>query len=133
MGSFKKLSTKVIFPSQNFLKEDTIKHILKCINENKEEKLPPTPMITRHPEKEDMFIAIDGHNLLAVFDMLGRPCNVFVVESREDFLENLEKNPAIEKRNLELQEKFDFCLEWSTEIEKEGIKSFEDLREKHKL
>lgn len=133
MGYFQKISTKEISPSQNYLKEDTIYYILKCIEENKEEKLPPPPIVRKNPQRANSFIAIDGHNLLAVFDMLKKPCTVFVVENKEDKLKNSSNNPAIEKRNQELKEKFEHCVKENERVRKEGITSFIDLRRKYKI
>ena len=71
MGRLIKVKANEIIPSQDFVKEDTIGYILKCIVNNEEEKLPPTPIVRNNPNGPG-YIAIDGHNLIIISDLLER-------------------------------------------------------------
>ncbi len=110
MGQFLKLRPAKIKPSQDFLKRDTVDFILQCIQRGKIANLPPTPIVRRDSEG-DGYVAIDGHNLLAIFAMLERECDVYLAASAQDFLPNPDNLPAVAKRNQDLLEKFEECLE----------------------
>ena len=128
MGKLIKIATKNILPSQNFIKDDTIEFILKCLNRNEEDKLPPAPIIRVKPES-DKYIAIDGHNLLAVCDMLGKDCEVYLAESIYDKL--LGNTDSIIERNQMLEEKYDQVLQSTKTLKRKGVGSFTDLRNKY--
>lgn len=88
-----KIHPQKIKPSQDFLKEGTVRFILTCYSENKKDRLPPAPVVRKNPENGD-YIAIDGHNLIAVRDFFDEECEVFVAShagdelTEEDFLES---------------------------------------------
>ncbi len=124
MGTRIVVETKAIAPSQDFLKEETIRHILKHVNEP--EELPPTPIVRKDGEG---YIAIDGHNLLAVADMMEGRCEVYCAESEDDLLPG--EGDAIEKRNADLKEKFRKVATLAEEMEREGISAVADLRKKY--
>ncbi len=129
MGKIIGISTKKIKPSQDFLKEGTVDFILDCIAENKKDKLPPAPIVRENPDSLGEYIAIDGHNLLAVKDFLKEEVDVYVAESGGDFIDG--NSEAIAIRNQELKDKFDFVLNESHRIEKEGVSGFSDLCKKY--
>lgn len=130
MGKIIKVSTKYIKPSQDFLKEDTVKHIFRLIESGNIKLLPPTPIV-RLSNNADEYIAIDGHNLIAVKDYLGELCEIYVAESSDDELKNTTNEPGVNLRNKDLKEKYDKSLSESKRIKKLGIDSFKKLRSKY--
>ena len=130
MGERVEVFSNEVLPSQDFLKEKTVKHIMECILNNKQDELPPTPIVRKNPHGTG-FIAIDGHNLIAVYDLLGERFEVFVAENSLDKLENLVETESLKKRNRDLAEKFDSAILEAERLEKEGICSFSDLRKKY--
>ncbi len=134
MGKLIKIKTSLIKPSQDFLKEKTIRHIGLLILENKLNDLPPAPIIRKHPSKEG-YIAIDGHNLLAVKDLLNEECEVYIADSSNDKLEKnnfpYSTDEALESRNKDLEEKFETVLKDVDELAKKGVANFCDLRIKY--
>ncbi len=107
MGQLIKLKTELIRPSQNFLKEGTINFILDCYEKGKISSLPPTPIVRKHPNITDAFIAIDGHNLLAVNEYLGIDSEIYLVNSAKDYLPNPTNDESIAQRNQDLTEKYE--------------------------
>lgn len=126
MGNIIKINTNQIKPSQDFLKERTVKFILACFSENKKDMLPPTPIVKKDSE-DGSYIAIDGHNLLAVYDLLGEEIEVYVARDENDELtEEVFSNFSSESllsRNRDLKEKYNFI-----EAKKD---SFSELRDKY--
>jgi hypothetical protein len=57
----KKVSLDInqLIPSQDYLKEDTVKYILECYERNDMLQLPPPPLVRLHPGDIDKYIAID--------------------------------------------------------------------------
>ena len=129
MGKFIDINAREVKPSQNFIKERTIGYILKCILSNEEDKLPPTPIIRNNPDG-DGYVAIDGHNLIVIYDLLDIDFNAYLAESATDELTELPRSTedAIIERNRDLFNKFDQVIEDLTNLREEGISSFEDLR-----
>lgn len=125
MGEIIKTKTYGIIPSQDFIKEGTIKYILECINSGELDRLPPTPIVRRKPDSDE-YIAIDGHNLLVIYDLLDRECEVYIAGSKDDGLEG--DAESIKKRNQDLKEKFDQVLE---DIKNINIKNIKELRIKN--
>jgi len=121
------LSPEIILPSQDFLKEKTVRFIFECIARGRLDELPPTPLVRM--DANGRFVAIDGHNLIAVRLFRGEPISVIVAASAQDGLP-----PTTEaniERNRELAEKFDTVLEELQRVEAEGIGSFSDLIRKY--
>lgn len=129
MGKIIKISTEKIKPSQNFLKEKTVKFILRNIFEGNEDNLPPSPMVRNDVNNLGEYIAIDGHNLIAVKDLLEENIEVYVARNENDFIEG--NSDAVSERNEELKEKFNLAQVESRKTKKEGIATFKDLREKY--
>ncbi len=131
MGQFISIETARLRPSQDFLKEGTLRFILTCISEGRVGDLPPSPIV-RRGEGQDL-IAIDGHNLVAIYDLLGLRCGVYVADSPSDFLtpEMADSLEGIESRNRDLSEKFESAFVDSCELANAGLRSFNDLREKY--
>lgn len=121
MAEKRKVAARSVLPSQNFLKERTIEFIKKCIDEERFEDLPPTPLVA---EIDDKLVAIDGHNLLSVYDELDRELEVFVVSSADDIPDELKDTP----RAQELQTKFDYIDKMQQKVAAEDITSFSKLR-----
>jgi hypothetical protein len=134
VGSIIRTLPSQVQPSQNFLKEDTLHFIADAILTKHEEKLPPTPIVRRKPFS-DQFIAIDGHNLLAIFVLMNRECTLYIAENANDIL-TIADSPqsseeALQKRNADLKMKFDQVLEDVKNLEVAGITSFKDLIAKY--
>lgn len=131
MGKIICIEPQFIRPSQNFLKEDTVRFILKQVFTGQHERLPPIPIV-RYYSVTNQYIAIDGHNLLAVKDLLGEACSVYVPNSAQDEITVVEapnsSEFAIRCRNKDLAEKFYSVLELKDKVEQQGIRSFQDLR-----
>ena len=121
MAQKKKLKTSQIKPSQNFLKEHTFNFIHKCIDEQREEDLPKAPLVKKIG---DTYVAIDGHNLIAVFDELKRDIEVYIVKSAADIPKVLKDTP----REYALKTKFDYVDRMFEMTQKEHIDSFGALR-----
>lgn len=121
------ISPALILPSQNFLKEKTVRYILGCIEDGRFDELPPTPLVRK--DEAGQLVAIDGHNLIAVYLYRDEPINVIVANSSTDGLPpTTEANIT---RNQELAEKFDTVLVERRNVEKEGINDFFDLINKY--
>ena len=121
------VSANKILPSQNFLKEGTVRHIFECIRSGQLEKLPPTPLVRRDDSGD--LVAIDGHNLIAVRLFRGEPVEVFVTNSPTDGLPPT--TAANIERNKELAEKFRTVLDERQRVAAEGILTFADLIAKY--
>jgi hypothetical protein len=129
MGQYLTLKPDQIKPSQEFLKENTVRYIMRCIAEGRHDELPPMPFVRRAAD-EAGFIAIDGHNLIAVKDLQGEDVEVYLAESAEDGLDSVER-PGVLERNQDLQDKFDSSLAEANRVAEAGIDSFSDLRSKY--
>lgn len=121
------VSPEQILPSQDFLKERTVRFIFECLNTGNVEDLPPTPLVRQDPEGR--LVAIDGHNLIAVRYNRNEPIKVIVATSSTDGL------PATSEanitRNQELADKYDTVLDEQRRVAAEGITSFGALIEKY--
>lgn len=104
-------------------------YIFDCFKRGALQDLPPPPLVRRDPDHEDAYIAIDGHNLLAVHEFFGTECEVFLVDSAGDFLPNPENDPGISQRNKDLAEKFDSCVDEARRLDV----SFEGLVREYKV
>ena len=123
---FKVLKTTKILPSQDFLKENTVKYILDCLKNNTLDKLPTTPIVRKIGED---YVALDGHNLIAVMDYLGREVEVYVAATNKATL--IGSSQAVAARNKEIKDKFDH-LPFALNITQEkGIFEFKDLVNKY--
>lgn len=122
-----KVSPNSIRPSQDFLKPNTVLYIFECLSKEELSKLPPTPIVRKNAQ--DQLIAIDGHNLIAVLNSLGKDVEVHIAQSDDDGIP--ERNEADKQRNLDLKNKFESVLEEQKRIEQEGITSFNDLNAKY--
>jgi hypothetical protein len=121
------LSPETILPSQNFLKEKTVRYILDCIARRHLDELPPMPLVRK--DKNGKLVAIDGHNLIAVRLFRKELITVIIATSSTDGLPpTTEANIA---RNQELAEKFDTVLDERHRVEQEGILNFTDLLQKY--
>lgn len=116
-----------IRPSQNFLKESTIKYIFECLRTGKLEQLPPPPLVRKAESGE--LVAIDGHNLIAVRAFRGEPVEVHLTSSADDGLAPTSKSNL--ERNQELKTKYDVVLIDSQDTKKSGIDTFDDLVAKY--
>lgn len=121
------ISPDTILPSQNFLKEKTVRFIFDCIAHGRFEDLPPTPLVRM--DETGRLIAIDGHNLIAVKLFRNEPIDVIVASSAHNGLPPTSE--ANKTRNQELLEKFDTVLTEQRHVENEGIKTFHDLLQKY--
>ena len=79
-----KVSPDTLLPSQDFLKPQTIRFIVDCIQKGKTEELPPAPIV-RKDDKGNL-IAIDGHNLIAVKLHRHEDVEIHLANSAEDGL-----------------------------------------------
>ncbi len=111
------LKPEQIKPSQDFLKKKTMDFIFDCYKRGALQELPPPPMVRRDPNSKNAYIAIDGHNLLAAHEFFGAECEVFLVDSSDDFLPNPDNDPGISQRNKDLAEKFETCVDWANNVQ----------------
>jgi len=117
------ISPEKIAPSQDFLKERTVKFIFSCLRDGNTEDLPPTPLVRK--DDEGNLVAIDGHNLIAARQYRGEEVEVIVAESSTDGLPpTTEANIT---RNEELAAKYDSVLDERRKVAAEGIVTFVDL------
>jgi hypothetical protein len=121
------ISPDKILPSQDFLKEKTVRFILECIRTGQTDDLPPTPLVRR--DEQGNLVAIDGHNLIAVRHLRNEPVEVIVPSSAHDGLP--ETTEANKERNKELAEKYDTAVDEQRKVAAEGITSFADLIAKY--
>jgi len=122
-----KVSPEIILPSQNFLKERTVKFILDCLFSDRLDDLPPTPLVRK--DDHGRLVAIDGHNLIAVRRHREEDIEVIVAETAQDGLPPTSEGNIT--RNQELAEKFDAVLEEQKKVAAESIESFDDLIAKY--
>lgn len=121
------IPTGQIFPSQDFLKEKTLRFIFECIRTGNEAELPPTPLVRK--DDAGKLIAIDGHNLIAVRHYRNEPIEVVMADSVQPVLSpTSEANNA---RNQELADKYDTVLADQRRVAAEGITSFDNLIAKY--
>lgn len=128
MGKFETVPAFQLLPSQDFLKENTVRFIFQCRREGNTDDLPPEPIVRHHPQK-NQYIAIDGHNKIAVWDYAGEEITVYVVDSASDCLPG--DSEAIAARNADLAAKFDSALTECDRLAARGMKSFIDLEGKY--
>lgn len=117
------INPNIISPSQDFLKPSTVAYILSCIESGREDELPPTPIVRL--DNDHQYVAIDGHNLIAVRAFLNQQVDIHVAVNASDGLP--ETSPDNVTRNKELQDKFDDCLHQRAIAASKGISSFQDL------
>lgn len=122
-----RIQANEILPSQDFLKEKTIRFIFECLNTGNVEQLPPAPIVRK--DQEGRLVAIDGHNLITVRYYRHESVDVIVATSSMDGLP--ETNEANIARNQELREKYDLVLRERCRVAEEGIASFGNLVEKY--
>jgi hypothetical protein len=117
------ISPELITPSQDFLKEGTVRFIFSCFRDGNTEDLPPTPLVRK--DDEGNLVAIDGHNLIAARKFRGEDIEVIVAESPTDGLPPT--SDANVTRNEELAAKYDSVLDERRKVVAEGIVTFADL------
>ncbi|HSX04864.1 MAG TPA: hypothetical protein VLF69_00100 [Candidatus Saccharimonadales bacterium] len=117
------VSPAKIHPSQDYLKEGTVRFILECIRTGNLKDLPPTPLVRADETGE--LIAIDGHNLIAVRQFLGQSVEVVLATTAGDGLPATSQ--ANIERNKELALKYDSALSEQRRVAAAGITSFADL------
>ena len=117
------LSAGDILPSQDFLKERTVLFIFECIRTGKLDELPPTPFVRKN--EAGKWVAIDGHNLIAVRYYLNEKIEVISAKSATDALP--EATSAHKERNKELAAKYDGVLDEQRRVAALGVTSFADL------
>lgn len=132
MGKIITIKTDKIKPSQDFVKEGTVGYILECIVKKELDKLPPTPIVRANPD-DSGYIAIDGHNLIVIYDLLDKQIEVYVADSSDDRLIELPRSTsdATTKRNQDLKDKYDNVRGMTKALSLRGISSFKDLRVKY--
>jgi hypothetical protein len=121
------ISPELIQPSQDFLKEKTVRYIFECIRTGKTNELPPTPLVRK--DADGGLIAVDGHNLIAVRLFRNETIEVVIANSPQDGLSPV--TDANIERNRELLEKFDTVLDERRRVAEEGILTFSDLIQKY--
>lgn len=117
------VSPEKIAPSQDFLKERTVKFIFACLRDGNTEDLPPAPLVRK--DDEGNLVAIDGHNLIAAWQFRGEDIEVIVAESSTDGLPPITEANIV--RNEELFAKYDSVLDERQKVAAEGIVTFADL------
>ena len=122
------ISPGKIAPSQDFLKEHTVRFIFSCLRDSNTEDLPPTPLVRK--DDDGNLVAIDGHNLIAVRQFRGEDIEVIVAESSTDGLPPITE--ANIRRNKELAAKYDSVLDERQKVADEGIVTFADLNARYR-
>jgi len=118
-----KLNPSQITPSQDFLKPNTVRFILSCFATANLADLSPAPIV--HQDPNGNYVAIDGHNLLAVMAHRGEDIEVHLAKDAHDGLPpSADQN---RERNQDLLEKFEACLVERDKVAGRGIQSFQDL------
>lgn len=117
------VSSGKIAPSQDFLKEHTVRFIFSCLRDGNTGDLPPTPLVRK--DDQGNLVAIDGHNLIAARHFRGEDIEVIVAESSTDGLPPT--TDANITRNEELTTKYDSVLDERRRVAAEGIVTFADL------
>lgn len=131
MGKFITIATADIHSSQDFLKEKTVSYILDRIKNGDLDALPPAPIV-RKGWGDGKYVAIDGHNLIAVNDRFSTACAVYVADSSEDKLASKNANPdSVEARNNDLSNKFESSMVEAQQLESTGLGTFRQLRQKY--
>jgi hypothetical protein len=115
-----------VYPSQEILKPETVKYIFNCIRTKKRDHLPPPPIVRKI---NSSYIAIDGHNLLAVYYYLKEPIEVHVATNNKDTIN--ESTEGATERNAELRIKFRSVLKNREVAKLKGINTFSDLIAKY--
>jgi len=118
-----RISPEQIYPSQDYLKPDTVAFIFRCIQEGKSDQLPPMPIVRQGTDGH--LIAIDGHNIIAVRLYRREDIDVHVARSAADGL--LPTSEANTQRNKDLREKFDSVIDERSHVSSQGITTFWDL------
>ena len=122
------INPNIVLPSQDFLKPQTISFIFECLEDGHVEALPPSPIVRK--DSMGNYIAIDGHNLLAVRAFRNESTDVHLAGNKHDGLP--ETSVENKQRNTDLLEKFDMVIELQKEVEKQGIHSLHDLIERNR-
>ncbi len=117
------ISPEKIGPSQDFLKERTVRFIFSCLRDGNTQELPPTPLVRK--DDEGNLVAIDGHNLIAVRQFRGEDIEVIVAESAADGLPPTSE--ANITRNEELAAKYSSVLDERQKVAAKGVVTFADL------
>ena len=126
MGKYVTAKTSEIAPSQDFLKPGTVRHILHCFETNELAELPPTPFVRRNPDPVGLkYVAIDGHNLIAVYDHRDEEIKVYVAEDPEDGIAS--SQPGVTERNQDLRDKFESAAVEAKRLSVDGLASFAQL------
>jgi len=118
-----KLNPTQIAPSQDFLKPNTVQFILSCFATGNLADLPPAPIVRQDPNGN--YVAIDGHNLIAVMAHRGEEIEVHPAKDAHDGLPPSTNQNR--ERNQDLLEKFEACLAERDKVAGKGIQSFQDL------
>lgn len=122
-----RLNPDTIQPTQDFLRPKTVEFIFDCIARNREDLLPPSPIVRQDPDGS--YVAIDGHNLLSVRSFLKQEIEVHVATLPSDGLSDT--SDENKQRNEDLLEKFESCLQDRDRVSDQGINSFSDLIAKY--
>jgi cytidyltransferase-like protein len=105
MGTYCYVDPRQVLPSQDFLKDGTMRMIANALACGQLNRLPPPPIV-RTATFSERPVAIDGHNLLAVKLLMGENCLVYLAEHPNDHLPLSTDDSAIDNRNRDLAEKF---------------------------
>lgn len=106
MGTYCYIDPIQILPSQDFLKDGTVRMIANALASGQLDRVPPPPIV-RAASFSDRLVAIDGHNLLAVKLLMGERCLVYLAEHPNDHLALSSDDSAIAQRNRDLTDKFE--------------------------
>ncbi len=90
------ISSEQIAPSQDFLKEGTVRFIFACLRDGNTDDLPPTPLVRK--DEKGKLVAIDGHNSL-LFERFAARIEVIVAESSVDGLPSQQKQISLATRS----------------------------------
>jgi nicotinamide mononucleotide adenylyltransferase len=120
MGTYCYVDPKKVLPSQDFLKDGTVRMITNALATGQLDRVPPPPII-RAVGFSTCPVAIDGHNLLAVKLLMGENCLVYLAEHSNDHLPLSANEPAVSQRNRDLTEKFAASEDEARQLFAQGI------------
>lgn len=103
MGRFSYLDASKVIPSQDYLKGRTMQALIGYVEDKKPDLIPPPPIVLRVEDKS--FVALDGHNLIALQALQKRRCMVYVMDSISDSLHTPDDIPISEDRKESVKER----------------------------
>ncbi len=131
MGDVIVVSPSIVRPTEIDLREDSLRGILSFYSNGREKEIAP-PAVTIYNKE---YLTLDGHNRLAIADLLGISIPVYVADNFGDFMRP-ERFPLIDYKflsemNENIEMRFSYCAYTLNKLEDQGIFSFYQLRQRY--